>query len=58
VGAWTRDRAKWLLGMIAVAAVGISLVVAVDDLEFKSVGGFFAVLGLVGSAIVLFRWKP
>jgi hypothetical protein len=42
--------------MISVAVVGISVAIAVDDVEIKVVGVFFAVLGLVGSAIVLFRW--
>ena len=42
--------------MISVAVVGISVAIAVNDMEFKAVGAFFAVLGLVGSAITLFRW--
>jgi hypothetical protein len=57
VGEWTRDRAKWLAGMVVVAAVGISLVVAVDDMEVKGFGGFVAVLGLAGVSIALFWWK-
>jgi hypothetical protein len=47
----------WQLGMIAVSAVAISLVVIADDMEFKAVGGFFAILGFVGTGLVLFRWK-
>ncbi len=42
--------------MIAVAVAGVSVAIAVDDMEFTAVGAFFAVLGLVGSAITLFRW--
>jgi len=57
VGGWAHDRVKWLVGMAAVSAVAISVVVAVDDMEFKAVGGFFAILGLVGMGIVLFRWN-
>lgn len=57
VGEWTRDRVKWLAGLIVVTAVAISLVVAADDMEFRAVGGFFAILGLVGTGIILFRWR-
>ena len=42
--------------MISVAAVGIGVAIVLDDMEFKAVGAFFAILGLVGSAITLFRW--
>jgi hypothetical protein len=42
--------------LIAIAVVGITVAIAVEDMEVKAVGAFFAVLGLVGSAITLFRW--
>ena len=56
MGPWTRGRARWLVGIIAMAVVGITVAIAVEDMEVKAVGAFFAVLGLVGSAITLFRW--
>ncbi len=56
MGEWTGGRARRLVGLISVAVAGISVVIAVNDIEFKAVGAFFAVLGLLGSAITLFRW--
>jgi hypothetical protein len=56
MGEWTRGRAGWLVGMIAVAVVGVGVAIAVGDMEVKAVGAFFAVLGLVGSTITLIRW--
>jgi hypothetical protein len=56
MGEWTGGRARWLVGMISLTVVGVSVAIAVDDIEVKVVGAFFAVLGLVGSAIILFRW--
>jgi hypothetical protein len=55
---WTngRDGARWLAGMISLTVAGISVAIGVEDMEFKAVGAFFAVLGLVGSAFILFRW--
>ena len=43
--------------MIAVGVGGVSVAIAADDVEVKAAGVFFAVLGLVGSAITLFRWE-
>ena len=42
--------------MTAVAVVGVGVAIAVGDMEVKAVGAFIAVLGLVGSAIILIRW--
>jgi hypothetical protein len=58
VGEWTRERVLTLVGMIATSAVGITLVVAVDNMEFKAVGGYVALLGLVGVGIAVFQWTP
>jgi hypothetical protein len=58
VGEWKRERVLTLGGMLATFAVGITLVVAVDNMEFKAVGAYFALVGLVGAGIALFRWTP
>jgi len=55
---WTRERVLTLVGMIAASAVGITLVVAVANLEFKAVGAYVALFGLVGAGIALFQWTP
>ena len=56
MGGWTRNRTGWLVGMISLAAVNISVAIALDNMEFKVVGAFFAILGVVGAGIILFRW--
>jgi hypothetical protein len=58
VGDWTRERVLTLVGMLAAVAVGITVVVAVDNMEFKVVGAYCALFGVVGAGIAMFQWKP